>query len=220
MINFHLGEGLTLHYIENDKFKSNYLSVQFSAPITRQGAALSSLLPKVLMRGCMEYPTMADISYRLDDLYAADVYGRVYGRGETQFFGITATMLKDRFSTDGTAIEDGVLDMVASLLFRPLTENGAFKAEYVESEKDQLLKKVASQKNNKRRYAIKRCEELMCEGEAYGIPTYGYPEDISAITPESLYAFYKTVTEKLWCHIYFVGESNPETLCEKLKKRF
>ena len=71
MTDHKLSEGLTLHFIENDKFKSNYFSVQFSAPITREEASLSSLLPKVLMRGCSDYPTMTDISYRLDDLYAA-----------------------------------------------------------------------------------------------------------------------------------------------------
>ncbi len=220
MTNYKLSEDLTLHFIENDKFKSSYFSLQFSAPITREEASLSSLLPKVLMRGCAEYPSMADISYRLDDLYAADVYGRVYGRGETQFFGISAHMLKDRFATDGTAIEDGVLDMIASLLLHPLLEDGAFKREYVESEKAQLLQKISAQKNNKRRYAVKRCEELMCEDEAYGIPTYGYPEDIKAITPESLYAFYKKVISEMRCELYFVGESDPAALAQKLKARF
>ncbi|MBQ8696374.1 MAG: insulinase family protein [Clostridia bacterium] len=220
MTDHKLSEGLTLHFIENDKFKSNYFSLQFSAPITREEASLSSLLPKVLMRGCADHPTMTDISYRLDDLYAADVYGRVYGRGETQFFGISASMLKDRFATDGTAIEDGVLDMIEALLLRPLLVDGAFRAEYVESEKAQLLQKISAQKNNKRRYAVKRCEELMCEGEAYGIPTYGYAEDIKAITPESLYAFYEKVIREMRCELYFVGEGDPALLSQKLKSRF
>lgn len=220
MTDYRIAEGLTLHFIENKKFKTNYFSVQFSLHITRENASLSSLLPKVLTRGCAPYPTMTDISYRLDDLYAADVYGRVYGRGETQFFGISASMLKDRFATDGTKIEDGVFDMIRALLLEPLTEEGGFRADYVESEKAQILGKISAQKNNKRRYAVKRCEEVMCAGEAYGIPTYGYADDVRAITPQSLYDFYLSVLKNAGCELYFVGEADPQVLAEKLKTRF
>ncbi len=213
-------EGLTLHYIETDKFKTNYFSVQFSLPITRQNAPLSALLPKVLMRGSEKYPTLTAINRRLDDLYASDIYGRVYGRGETQFFGISAGMLRDRFAPDGTRITDSVLEMAAELLFVPCLERGAFRGEYVESEKKQILGYIAAQKNNKRRYAVKRCEELMCEGEAYGIPTYGYPEDVEAVTPAQLYDFYRTVLQQARCELFFIGEADPTALAARLRTLF
>ena len=215
-----INKGLVLNIIPADKFKTNYFSVQFSLPVTRENASLSSLLPKVLMRGCEDFPSMKDINRRLDDLYAAEVYGRVYSRGETQFFGIAADMLRNNLCPDGTDVTGGVFSLIHSLIFRPCTENGAFRADYTESEKKQLRAAIESGKNNKRRYAIKRCEEEMCKDEPYGIPTYGYPEDIDGITPEALYAFYRDTLTKTRCEIYFVGKTDEDELIHKVKKLF
>ena len=74
--------GLTVNVIDTDRFKTNYFSISFALPITKETAPLSALLPKVLMRGCEKYPDMEQISKRLDDLYAADLYPRVFGRGK------------------------------------------------------------------------------------------------------------------------------------------
>ncbi|MCI8590410.1 MAG: insulinase family protein [Clostridiales bacterium] len=213
-------EGLDVQFIDTDQFKTNYFSVSFSLPITKENAPLSTLLPKVLMRGCEKYPTMTAISKRLDDLYAADVYPRVFSRGETQFFGLAASMLKDRFAQDGTQIEAGVFELFSQLLFHPLIENGAFKKEYVETEKKQIISRIRAQKNDKRRYAVKRCEEEMCADEAYGIPTFGYEEDVAKITPESLYQFYQSVITGIQCHLYFIGHTNTEHLKHELASMF
>lgn len=184
-------KGIFLNIIYTDKFKTDYISVRYSLPVTAQNNAASSLLPKVIMRGTDGYPDMEKISYALDDLYAANIYPRVSTRGETQIFGFGADFLKERFSTDGTKIRAGVLAMLREFLFCPLVKNGAFNKEYVESEKKQLTDAIRSQKNDKVRYAIRRLEELMCENEPYGIPTLGKIENVQEITPESLYDFYK-----------------------------
>ncbi|MCI8331971.1 MAG: insulinase family protein [Clostridiales bacterium] len=213
-------EGLDVQFIDTDQFKTHYFSVTFSLPITRENAPLSTLLPKVLMRGCEKYPSMNAISKQLDDLYAADVYPRVFSRGETQFFGLAASMLKDRFAKDGTRIEEGVFQLFSQLLFHPLIENGAFKKEYVETEKQQIISRIRAQKNDKRRYALKRCEEEMCADEAYGIPTFGYEEDVAKITPERLYEFYQSVISGMQCQLYFIGHTDQEHLKKEITEVF
>lgn len=212
--------GLTVNVINTDRFKTNYFSISFALPITKETAPLSALLPKVLMRGCEKYPDMEQISKRLDDLYAADLYPRVFGRGETQFFGLAAGMLKNRFAQDGTDIEAGVFELFEQLLFHPLLENGVFKKEVVENEKKQIISRIRAQKNDKRRYALKRCEEEMCAGEPYGVPTFGYEEDVEKITPESLYAFYRTVLSQARCVVFFVGHTDTKQLKSRLEALF
>ena len=46
-----INKGLVLNIIPADKFKTNYFSVQFSMPVTRENASLTSLLPKVHFTG-------------------------------------------------------------------------------------------------------------------------------------------------------------------------
>lgn len=213
-------KGIFLNIIYTDKFKTDYLSVKYSLPVTAQNNAASSLLPKVIMRGTGGYPDMEKISYALDDLYAANIYPRVSTRGETQIFGYGADFLKERFSADGTKIRAGVLDMMREFLFRPLAKDGAFNADYVESEKKQLVNAIRAQKNDKIRYSVRRLEELMCENEPYGIPTLGRIEDVKEITPESLYDFYKYTLENAGCEIYYVGSEKTDVIESEIKSLF
>lgn len=213
-------KGINLNIIYTEKFKTDYISVKYFLPVTRQNNAASSLLPKVIMRGTAGYPDMEKISYALDDLYAAEIYPRVSSRGETQLMGFGASFLKERFSVDGTEIRGGVLSMLKEFLFRPLLEGGAFRAEYVESEKKQLIDSIRARKDNKMRYAVQRCEEIMCENEPYGIPTLGYAEDVEKITPQSLYDFYKYTLENAHCEIYYIGSVEKDTVEREIRELF
>ena len=213
-------KGINLNIIYTDKFKTDYFSVKYFLPVTRQNNAASSLLPKVIMRGTAGYPDMEKISYALDDLYAADIYPRVSSRGETQLMGFGASFLKDRFSVDGTKIRSGVFSMMKELLFCPLLDNGAFLSEYVESEKKQLIDAINARKDNKTKYAVQRCEEIMCENEPYGIPTLGYADDVEKITPKTLCDFYKYTLENAPCEIYYIGSEEKDIIEREIRLLF
>ena len=50
--------GITLNIIPTDKFKREYLSVNFLAPLDAATASLNALTVKVLRRGTVSYPDL------------------------------------------------------------------------------------------------------------------------------------------------------------------
>ena len=75
--------GITLNIIPTEKFKKEYLSINFLTPLDASTASLNALTVKVLKRGTESYPDMQAISRALDDDYSAELYDKVYRRGET-----------------------------------------------------------------------------------------------------------------------------------------
>ena len=215
-----IADGVTLHTLDTDRFKTNYLSVNFLLPLRRETASLASLLPKVLKRGTLHYPDITSLSRRYDMLYSSDIYPHVTQIGEQQIFGFRTEILKDRYVPDGSDLLHEVLQVLGELLFAPVTENGVFRNDYVQAERRILLDEIDARINHKSAYALFRCKEIMCEGEHYAISCIGSQKEVAAITPESLYAFYRHILETARIEIFFVGQTDTHMLLTEMQSLF
>lgn len=203
-------EGVYLNILDTPKFKNNYLSLSFAMPLKRETASMNALLPLILTRGTKSYPTMEKMSIALDTLYASTVNTRCFKKGEIQFCGFNCGILNNSYAPDGCDIIGGTLDILHEVVFDPYLENGIFSEKYLETEKQNLCDRIASQINNKNAYAMQRANEEMCRDEAYGISSLGYAEDIEKIDAKTLYDYYKTVIDTARVEIFFVGSSSEE----------
>ena len=64
-------EGVNLHTIKTEKFKTNLISVFLSMPITRENVTKNALISAILRRGSMNMPTLLEISKTLEEMYGA-----------------------------------------------------------------------------------------------------------------------------------------------------
>src|SRR5699024_6783327 len=79
-----------------------------------------------------------------------------------------------------------------------------------------LKQKMAAITDNKMSYANMRLIDEMCKGDAYQLHVHGYEEDLPAITPENLYAYYQKLIEEDKLDIYVLGDFAKETMKEKI----
>ena len=131
--------GVRLTYLQTEKFKTDYISVNFLRPLTEEEAPLGALLPSVLLRGTERYPDMSAICAQLDILYGAGIDGTSRKKGEVQVIGFYMDFIDDALSPDGSAVLAPALDFLGQVLLHPLLEDGVLKAEFVESEKLNLI---------------------------------------------------------------------------------
>lgn len=207
---YELCEGVALNVFNTDKFKNNYLSVSFATPLKRETASKNALLPLILTRGTKSYPTMEKMSVALDMLYASTINTRCFKKGEVQFCGFNCGILDNSYAPDGCDIIGGTLDILREVIFEPYLEDGIFSERYLDTEKQNLCDRIASQINNKNSYALSRANEEMCRGEAYGISALGYPEDINEISSAELYKHYRELIDTARVEIFFVGNFTDE----------
>jgi len=196
--------GINLNLIKTDKFKSNLLSFYFLRPLTREEVTKNALLPLVLKRGTMELKTNLEIQKKLEENYGANLSVAINKRGEKHVLRFSVETINGEYINNKEYIYD-VFNLLKSIIFNPLLEEGYFKKSYVEQEKENLKRKIESRINDKRSYAIDRCIEEMCKNERFGIYPLGSIEDLPKIDEEILYKHYKKVIETSPIEIFFVG---------------
>ena len=214
-----LSPGVTLRCFPDHRFKQSCLSIQLVRPLCREEAAMNALIPAVLLRGTETAPDLRAITLRLDDLYGASIGALVRKVGDLQTTGFYCSFIDDRY-TMNEALMPAMVDFTAQLLLRPVLENGVFRADFVESEKKNLISTLQTQLNNKRTYANARLMEIMCENDPFGIPRLGRVEDVKAITPERLYRHYRRILAESRVDLFYVGPQEADQVAKLLRPLF
>ena len=212
--------GITLRYFPDNRFKQGCLSLQIVRPMCREEAAVNALIPAILLRGCDGAPDLRSITLRLDDLYGASVGTLVRRIGDYQTTGLYCGFISDRYAMSGDAIFAPMVDFLGELLFHPLLEKGAFRKDFVESEKKNLISTIESQKNDKRAYAFSQLLRHMCKDDSFGIPRLGEVEQVAKITPRSAYDHYRKILRESRIDLFYVGDAPAAVVAEKLKSLF
>lgn len=209
--------GVHLTAVHTEKFKSCVLGASFLAPLDRTKAACNALVPSVLRRGTQEHPDMESLSSALDELYGGSIEPVVRTRGETQCVGFLGSFLDDAYTLDGSAILEKAAGLLGELLLRPCTEQGVFRRDYTDSERQNLIDRIRAQVNDKRSYALLRLKREMCAGEPFGVDRLGDESSARAITPESLWARYQDLLRTAPMELYYCGSAKPERVADALR---
>lgn len=209
--------GVFFTCLHTEKFRTNCLSISLLRPLASKEAAENALLPDVLLRGCRMCPDMGAISAWLDQRYGAGVQATVRKRGEVQAIGFFMDYIDEKFTDPEEHITQDMCALLGSFLLEPVLENGAFRRDYVDGEKVNLINAIMAQINDKRSYAAIRLRQEMFQGESYGVDKNGTREQVEAITPESLYAHYRQILQSSRVEIVFAGRGDIGVLQETLK---
>ena len=202
-----------------DRFKTGILSVNLVVPLAGN-VAERSLLPSILCASCAEYPDLLSLNRKLAELYGAELTPSASKHGENLVLRITMTMIGDRFALDGESISVECARLLCKALFEPNVENGAFRPDEVAREKRIRLDRIEALKSSKRAWAQKQMLELMCADEAYSLSVLGEEEDISALTPEQLYASWQDLLKTAFVQLQVVGDLEVEPITALFREYF
>ncbi len=205
LIRTELARGVRLSYLPSQKFKTGMLSANFVLPVTKGSLETDSLLGAVLRRGSERYGDMKQISEALDLLYGAQVTPVFRRKSERCCIGFTASCVDDAFVPGGMQLLESTAEMLFEILLHPALENGVFRSDYVQQEKDNLLDAIRSRINDKREWADYRLMKELCAGEAYGLTRE--EEDVLTITPESLFARWREVLQTAPLELFYCGSA-------------
>lgn len=213
-----IASGVFLNLIDTDRFKSDRLEISFSLPLTPYNLANGMLLFHVLRENCADYPTQALLSKRLEEIYDTSLSAAYSVDGDRLALVMALDVLDNAYATDGMDILDESLKVLTACLVRPNVSNDAFDAVCVKREQKNAADEIAARINNKMRYVMTRLRECMFAGEPFALTAN--EKDIYAITPESLYAFYKELLRTASVEIFYAGKPHAEALNRFASKLF
>lgn len=214
-----IAEGIRFCSVKTDKFKTCRVNISLAMPLDKN-ASSRAILPFMFSRRCAKYPDYTSLNRVLDELYGAAVSAGVLKRGEAQVISFSMSAIDDRFALDGDKVALECTKLLADMIFDPLTEGESFPENIIEQEKRLLAEAIENEQNDKRRYAMLRCEQLMFADEAYGVNRFGSVEDVKALTPDVVYAAWRDVLQKATVQITMVSSMDPQPIVDLIREKF
>lgn len=213
-----LKQGINLHFIKTDFFKTNLMCVLLTTPLEKENVTSNALLPFLLKRGCNEYKTQEEISKKLDDLYGASFDCGVDKIGDNQVLKFYIETIRDEYANSNENLMENAINLLLEIVFNPILENNTFKEEFLKTEKEKLRKIIQSKIDDKDSYALENCINTMYGDEGFGLLKFGNLQDIDKITKESITEHYEKLIQSAKIDIFISGNINEENLTSILQK--
>lgn len=90
-------QGIKLHCIKTDKFKTNLMAVFLTTPIKKEIVTLNTLIPAVLKRGTMNLKSQEEISKKLENMYGSSLDCGVEKIGDNHIIKFYIETLNNNF---------------------------------------------------------------------------------------------------------------------------
>lgn len=213
-------QGVKLHLVKTDKYKTNTIVFKMKAPIEKEYATTRALLPYVLQSGTNTYPSFTELRTYLENLYGATLSVDLQKKGEYHIISITMEVANEKFLKQSEPLLDKALTLLADVLFNPRSANDSFDEQIVAKEKRTLKQRIQAVNDDKMRYANLRLIQEMCKDEPYAIPVNGILEDVDKITAQSLYSYYQDSLSSDELDLYIVGDFSDEEVIQSCQAKF
>ena len=199
-------KGIEFHELNTSKFKTNLVAVFLTTKLTRENVTKNALISTILRRGSKSMPSQEEISKQMEEMYGASFDCGLDKIGDNQVLKFYMETINDDFiPQQKEKMLKTTLEKILEIVFNPYIENGEFKKEYVEQEKNTIKQRIEGKIDNKARYALNRCIEEMYKDEPYGLYKFGYVEDLDAIDGKNLYEYYQELIKNCKIDILVSG---------------
>ena len=215
-----LAPGVDGCFLSNARFKTFRASVNFVLPLGGETVSANAFLPFLLGRACRRYPDFTALNLRLNELYGAALTAEAAKMGDAQIIRLSVVGLEDRFAPGDEKILAACGELLRDLVFDPPLAGGRFEERALLSERRLFLDRLNAEINDKRRYAISRCEGVMCENEPYGIPKYGGRADAEKLDSAAMVEAWRRALERSRVRIGVVGQTKPDALFDLFAQGF
>ena len=212
-------QGITVHNINTDKFKTNLIAIFLTIPISRENVTFNSVLSSVLRRGSKNMPSQEEISKQMEEMYGASFDNGVDKIGDNHILKFYLESINDEFlPQDAENMLKESIQKLTEIVFNPFLENYKFKEEYVNQEKEAMIQRINAKSDNKAVYARVRCIECMYKDNPAALYRYGYIEDMDKINNQNLYEYYKKLIDICKIDIFVSGKNELEEIVKILNE--
>ena len=212
-----LKKGIKTHFIKTDKYKTDLCCIFLTLPIKRETVTKTALIPFMLRRGTKRLPNQNLINKEMENMYGAEFNCGIDKMGDNIVLKFYIESIGNDYALNGENVLEMNISNLLEIVFDPALENGRFKEEYLNVEKETMRKVIESKIDDKDTFAFEECVSEMYGENGFGIYKYGYVDDIKNITVQNLTEFYNDLIQNAKIDIFVSGNLD-ETIISEIKE--
>ncbi len=215
MKTYEIDNGINLHIIQTDKFKSNIICILFREQLNKKTVTQNVLIPLLLEQGSKKYKDNKKINRQVDNMFGSTFDIQTIKKGEEQ---ILQFYFEYANNEEITTLD--VLNFLYEIIYNTNIEGDKFNKNLFDIQKRKMKNRIQRQVNNKADYAKQKIFEISCKGEMFSINPLGYEEDLGTITNESIVIRYKEILKKSNIDFIYQGNSSVSEVLENIESIF
>lgn len=208
-----------IYVINDNKFKSIYISHNFTFDIKKEEVPASVITSLVLSKSTDKYKTSKEIEMYLNELYGAIFDVNIEKIGDLLNIEFRIECVNKEFLPNKEDVFEKCLELLNDIIYKPNLVNNSFSEDVFKREKNFVIEKIKTRKDEKLKYAVIKTEELLCENEPFGIYVYGNLSDAEKVTINDINKSYSKILENSAVSVIISGNLNGyENIEENLNK--
>ena len=210
-----------IYKIDNNKFNSIYVSFNYTMNVNKEELSKSALLASVMSKSSKKYKTQTDIEKHLSKLYGSNFDVNVQKVGDLYSIEFRVECVNKKYLPNNVDVLNDCLEFLNEIIYNPNVENENFDKDIVEKERESILQKILSRRDDKTAYAVYRTEQLLCNGQIAGEFLFGDEEIVKNITSSDLYEQYNKMLNESCITVIVSGNlEGHENVDEQIKGIF
>lgn len=195
------------------------MEITFYDNAKKDELALRNFLVDMLCHSSKKYPRRKEVVIQLEELYQSYFYGVSSKVGNMVLSSFIFDFLNPEYVND-TNFLSKALKFPFEVIENPNIVNNTFDERTFKIIKKRILSDIESLKENPTNYAFRRALINMDKDSITASSVLGTEEEVEAITPESLLAYYEKFYKNSLCNIYIIGDLDMEEVVKIIEKNF
>ena len=174
---------MRIYKINNDKFKSIYISYNFTMEVKENSVfSNNAVLGALMAKSSRKYQTQKEIEKYLNSLYGANYDVNVEKYGDLYNLEFRIEYINKKFLPGNEDLLENILNFLKEMIYNPAD----WTDENIKREKEFILERINERKDEKLKYGVQRAEELLCKDEPFGVFLYGDQDNVQNVDKDVL----------------------------------
>lgn len=193
-----------IHLINNIKFKGINISFNYTIDIAKEEVSYYAILASIMSKSCYKYINQTEIEKHLFKYSGISFDTNVQKIGDLYNISFNMECLNKKYSNNIDTFCE-CINFLNEIINNPIFKNVDEYSKIFELEKNSILDRVLSKKDDKMEYAISKTEEILSKNTLFGEYLYGNEEIIKKITKEDIINIYDSFTNNSSLNIFISG---------------
>ena len=206
-----------LHIIKTKKFKTITVEVNFRRELKKEEITIRNLLKTILLSTNQSFKTERELIKETENLYDLKLISSNMRIGNFSNLSFKIRFLNEAYTE--RSMNEYSIAFLMDILFHPNVSDHQFDKEEVKKCKKKLEKSIQKLSDNNLKYTLIKLLETT-KDKPYSYSSFGNLEDLEAITPSSLYEYYKSMLRDDYIDVFVVGDVDEVEIKKIFKEYF
>lgn len=208
---------MKVYSINNEKFKSIYISYNFTLEVKNKNIySYYAVLASLMAKSSKNYTTQKAIEKYLNSLYGSIFDVNVEKIGDLYNLEFRVEFINKKFLPNNEELSEKILSFLEEIIYNPYD----WTEENLEREKTFIIERINERKDDKLKYGIQKAEELICKDEPFGTYLYGESEVVEKISLDDIKKAYKDLVNSSVTIIVSGNMNGYDKLINNIENKF